>query len=95
MGKLVVIEQQSMLDVAIQQYGSVEGMVNLINDNTDLGLTLNSNLTPGLKLNITNDAVDVDIVNYFKRKQLLIATKGTQVAGDFDANDFDENEFNT
>lgn len=93
MDKLVVIEQQSILDVAIQQYGSVAGIVTIINDNPEL--TFNSNIIPGMKLNITNDAIEKDIVDYFRRKQLKIATKGTQLAGDFDENDFDSDDFNT
>lgn len=93
MDSVVVIEQQSILDIAIQQYGSVEGVVNLITDNANL--TFNSNITPGLKLVVSNEAIDTDIVNYFRRKQLKIATKGTKVGGDFDENDFDENDFNT
>lgn len=93
MDKIVVIEQQSIIDIAIQQYGSVDGIVNIINDNPGLGF--NSNLTPGLKLNVTEDAQDKDIVDYFRRKQLKIATRGTSVVGDFDDNDFDSNDFNT
>jgi len=93
MGSVIVIEQQSIFDIAIQQYGSVEGVVHLMNDNPNL--TFNSNIIPGQNLILNDEAIDADIVNYFRQKQLKIATKGTKVGGDFDENDFDENDFNT
>jgi len=92
MGSVIVIEQQSIFDIAIQQYGSVEGVVQLMDDNTNL--TFNSNIIPGQNLIVSDEAIDVDIVNYFRKKQLKVATKGNKVGGDFDENDFDENDFN-
>ena len=67
MDRLIVIEQQSLLDIAIQQYGTPEGVEKLVADNAELNLGFNSNVVPGTKLNVENDAaIDEDIVNYFK-----------------------------
>jgi len=92
MDKVTTIAEQTIFDIAIQQYGGVEGAVNLVLDNFALGLNFNSNIQPGDKLKLTDGlSHNEEVSRFYTKKQLLVATKsGGDVAineGDF-SNDF-------
>lgn len=91
--KIIVIEGQGLIDLALQVYGNIEAVDWLIEDNT--GLTFNSSLLPGMELKLRDIKKDKDIATYFKNKQLSISTQPVGSNGDFDDNDFDSNDFNT
>ncbi len=71
MSKVVVIQDQTLFDIAIQEYGSVEGVIQLAVDN-DISIT--EVLSPGMALDISVEPIDVDIVSYYKAHGLKPAT---------------------
>lgn len=92
MTSIIVVEQQSIFDLAIQQYGAIEGVNWIVEDNTTLNY--NSNILPGMKLKIREAVISRENAIYFQSRGQLIATIGTDAITDFDANDFDANDFN-
>lgn len=63
MGKYVVTNGQNLYDVALDLYGSIEGIVDLLMNNT--GLSLADDLRAGDKLVYTDDfAINADVVAY-------------------------------
>ncbi len=71
-----IYEGQSMLDVALEVYGGIEGVFSLIEDNPELS-SLDDELYPGQQLLIdSNRAVDEDIARYYTEKAIRINTKG-------------------
>ena len=68
----IVLNNQSLLDVAIQEYGTVEAAFDIAVDNemdvTDL-------LVPGSQISLpTSDFEDRDIADYFKARRIRPAT---------------------
>jgi hypothetical protein len=69
----VVLENQNLIDAALQEYGSVEALTKLCVDN---GFSLDSALTPGSKLKIdTSFIVNKQLVNYLKKSSIKIGTE--------------------
>lgn len=69
-----VLSGQSVYDIALQVYGSVEGAITLWQDNTDVFTdNLRTVLTPGTQLIVrsTNNNIAV----YFKNINQIIATR--------------------
>lgn len=65
---------QDLLDVALQEYGSAEGVIKLIEDN--LTLTLESDLLVGQELTIIQEPDKAEIVNYYSKFNHIV-TSGT------------------
>jgi hypothetical protein len=59
-----VIRNQSLVDIAVQYYGSVSGVFLLLEDNKEL-MSINDKLLPGQKI-FVRDALQPKIVNYLK-----------------------------
>lgn len=75
MKKIVVQYGQSVWDIAIQYYGSADGVYYLMLDNS---LNLNDNVIAGTKLNIReNTYINKAIVDYYNKKTLVPATGDT------------------
>lgn len=68
---ITVVSYQSLLDVALQTLGSIEGAIAMCKLN---GLSLTSDITPGEELLVPEGIINEDIVNYFKHGNRLIAT---------------------
>lgn len=63
---------QTIFDVAVQNYGTVEGVAILLEDNP--GLTLNSDLEVGSTLRVNGErALDQGRVNYFRERGIIIS----------------------
>ena len=91
---IVVKGRQTLWDIAIQEYGSIEGVEQLIADNPGL-VDYESNLVAGTLLKVKSDAVDKDVVDFFTKNELepISALDGeNNTGGDFN-NDFN-NDFN-
>jgi hypothetical protein len=75
---LIVVENQNLIDLALQEYGSVEGLVQLLNDNSiDINIGVNS----GSEILIGNGKiVSKDLVALLKKQNIQIATDRTQGA---------------
>lgn len=66
----IVIDGQTIYDIAIQFYGSIDGVFLLLQDNPTLN-GLDTILTAGQKLKIKSDAIDADAVEYFKKNNIV------------------------
>jgi len=67
MKQIIVQESQTIVDIALQELGSVEGLFALLDANPDL--YLDSELDAGQKVLVNeSDIVNQDIVNYYRRK---------------------------
>lgn len=91
-GKRVeVMRGQTLWDIAIQAYGSVEGAFLLLQDNADQLDSLDDDLTPGMVLRITSPPVDVDVATYYTDEDLHpVSGELVPLGGAFDA-DWDNN----
>lgn len=72
--KQVIVQQgQTIVDIALQEYGSVEGLFALLEANQTLDL--DSQLEPGQKVLIrVEDVVNSDIVNYYQRNNISVVS---------------------
>ena len=76
----IVIANQSILDIAIQEDGSVLAAFDWAIKN---GISVTDDIAPGLKLNAPNSTNRVDkIADYFLGKRQNIATKGNLIEED-------------
>ena len=72
MSSVIVVQSQSLLDLAIQEYGTIEAVIHLAFVNE---ISVTDELQPGAVLhtpeyNLKND----DVANYFAKKAILPAT---------------------
>ena len=95
----IVESNQTIYDVGLQKYGSIDGVFLLLTDNPQLP-GLDTILIAGQKLKIKSDPIDGDVVNYYTKNAIVPATEVTDIDefeiitdGDFDLDDFDENDF--
>lgn len=64
---ITVLERQSVWDIALQEYGSTEGVLQLLTDNPELNLETSP--TPGIKIKIDDSKIiNRDNVNYYIEK---------------------------
>ncbi len=74
MKEVVVYEGQNLVDIAIQEYGSLEGVWQLVRDNSFLQ-TIDYDLKAGQKLRIdTSKQIRNDIVTFFDQRNIKINT---------------------
>jgi hypothetical protein len=94
--QVTVDNNQSIWDLAIEQYGSVDGVGQLILDNP-MKLNFNDDVVAGTKIIVREEMIiNKPIVDYLNKKGIRLATAiavpGGNVLGDFN-NDFN-NDFN-
>jgi len=72
--KQVIVQQgQTIVDIALQEYGSVEGLFAFLEANQNLDL--DSQLEPGQKVLVREeDVVNSDIVNYYQRNNINVVS---------------------
>lgn len=90
-----VIEGQSLFDVALQEYGSIEHVFKIIKDNP--GITINSNIGAGVTLKIdtsfvSNEEAIKAVFQANKSKDIYPVNLTDKSSGDF-SEDFN-NDFN-
>ena len=74
--KVIVLNNQSLIDVAIQHTGTIENAFKIAVAN---GLSLTDDLEPGEQLIIPEDVeMNSDVVNYFSAKGIQPATGLTE-----------------
>lgn len=73
--QIITGNRQSIFDIALQEYGSIEGVQLLIADNPTIDI--NTELQPGTKLLIKSSAIDQGIVNYYSTNKIKPATHTT------------------
>lgn len=75
MYKIEVMEGQSIIDIALEQYGSVAGLVTLVRDNN---LSITQELDVDIPLLIDESKViNRDMVRYFRQENISINTGGS------------------
>lgn len=80
MGKTVTIAQQSLLDLAIQGYGTVEAVVQLALGN---GLSVTDELPAGFVVeSMEYEGTNNEVADYFKKKGIVPATEINQEVED-------------
>lgn len=68
---VTVIHNQNLLDITIQELGSIEALFELAMDN-DIAIT--EDLKAGDQITVLQAPVDLDIVTYYKKNNLKPAT---------------------
>jgi len=97
MKTITAIANQTVQDIAVQYYGSIEGQWMILADNDGID-SITGQLTAGQLVRIReNEAVNPELVDYFSRHNIAIvtgsaATGGAAASGDF--NDDFNNDFN-
>lgn len=70
-----IYEGQSLLDVALELYGDIEGVITLIEDNPDLS-SLDDDLYPGQQLLIdSTKAINEDIAGYYQQEAIRLNSR--------------------
>ncbi len=72
MSNLTTYADQSIFDIALQAYGSVEGVFELLKANA--GLQLDSHIVPGTIIQVPNAAVKQAIVDYYTKNNIKPAS---------------------
>ena len=69
--KVIVLEGQSIPDIAIQELGSIEGALDiaLFND-----ISITDELTVGQEIIIPDQVVDSNVANYFEQRNTKIVS---------------------
>lgn len=76
--KITVQDGQSIYDIALQEYGSVEGVFHICEDNE--GVNLEDELQTGQQLLIAHEPIDAQVVEYYRRKGLKPSNGTTEPA---------------
>lgn len=75
MGIIRPQENQNILDISLQEYGSIETVFDMLEDNNRFDLT--DNLSVYEDLNVGREAFKKDIVAYYKANSVKPATSAT------------------
>lgn len=90
MKTVVVSEGQNIIDLAVQHYGNVEAVFDLIDDNPDTVVNMDYVAKAGDTLQIDEDKIiNKDVVKYFTDKNIRINNGQAEPDGDFNG-DFNE-----
>jgi len=72
MNNLTTYANQSVFDIALQAYGSVAGVFELLKANA--GLELDSHIAPGTVLQVPGEPVNQEVVDYYIKNNIKPAT---------------------
>lgn len=91
---VIVLNKQTIYDIAVQEYGSVEGVIQIIKDNA--GVNLQTGLATGQILKITAAPINKAVVNYFTNNNLKpVSGETNEITGSGgDYNDDENNDYN-
>ena len=73
--KIKVLERQTIWDLAIQEYGSIDGAFKILSDNPTLDLA--TDLVPGTLILINSLPINKDVVNTLIEKGIVLANKSS------------------
>ena len=76
-GKYIISENQTVMDLAIQLYGSIEKVLWLIQDNPTKIDALDAELPPGELINVRDDIGSSIVANELKKQNIKVATGDT------------------
>lgn len=65
---------QTLLDVAVQEYGDASSVVMLMQDNATALPDINADLAPGTALSIrsTPEVADAELMSYFRQNKIRV-----------------------
>jgi hypothetical protein len=86
--KYYIQEGETLLDVAMSQYGDVAELFTILEDNPELR-DVNSNLQAGDFVWIRQDVPGNDIINYYKRNKVEVVSGTEALEAAFDPEGFD------
>jgi hypothetical protein len=89
MREVKVISDQNIIDFVLQYTGSTEGLFTILAINSGLGV--NSTLKQGDIINVPDEIANVNVLDYYKRNEVIVVTGELELFGDFNIdfnNDF-------
>jgi hypothetical protein len=90
---VTVLERQSIFDIALQQYGSIEASISLLSQNSDQLNSITTMPLPGTVLKCNGNPLSTSIIKLYNETEQkpvsLISYAELAVNGDFN------NDFNT
>lgn len=92
-----VREGQSMLDLAVQEFGTIDNIFDIIDAAPELNLSLTSELVAGTQIELVTENVGDESIKDFYRRGVLITNnaapqEGEALGGDYN-NDYN-NDYN-
>lgn|GEM_PF-1055726 len=78
MNKTIIANRQTIWDIALQRYGTIEGVFQILADNPNAIANLDAALAPGTVLRINDTAIDANILAYYQRNNIAPATGGDE-----------------
>lgn len=90
-----ILDRQTIWDIAIQEYGSVDGVFKLMNDNPEKVPSLDANLIPGDFLKILSGPTDNVNLDYYRKNNLhpVTISSNADIAVGGDYNDDYNNDY--
>ena len=64
---VTVLAEQSLLDIALQEFGTVEGLFSILEDDATV-VSVTPSLTAGQLIKLTSAPIDLEVSNYFKAR---------------------------
>jgi hypothetical protein len=89
--KVTIQPGQSLIDIAIQQYGSADSVIQLMTENN---ISVNAELVAGNQLISSDTFFASKKVAIAFQTTIKIATKGNRIGSDFNNSDFNNSDFN-
>ncbi len=77
MNKVILLNNQNLLDIAIQEYGTVAAVFDLALSNS---LSITDATEVGKQISLINTTKDVEIFNFYKKNQIKPATDNSQIS---------------
>lgn len=72
MNNVTAYKDQSVFDIALQEYGSIEGVFDLLAGNP--GLEFDNTFEPGTVLKLEGDIINQEVVDYYTKNNIKPAT---------------------
>lgn len=70
METITTYDKQSVFDLALQAYGSIEGAFDIVKDNASLLPTVTSEATAGKKIKVNGLPISKDVIDYYQKNQI-------------------------
>jgi len=74
MGKIITKSGQTLFDIALQVYGTIEGVFGLLADNPGKTSTLTDEPTPGTELMVNGTVLNKYVANEYANRGIIPAT---------------------
>lgn len=94
--KVKVEPGQTIYDILLQEYGSLDALELLLKDNPRLNNLEVPSLPPGMEIEISGKPLNASVVNHYRENGIKPASGDPQdfMEIDFNTEDFDNEDFN-